>query len=307
MNATLAAAVARPVLRITAKDCGAGFFALLLYAINQLIYAELHGFAAHVDFGERCRDGRLQRYYSADRGPNVWDYFFFPLSPTVVPRASDVQLTPKQLFNLHHLAVESVQTYPHGVHRHLKIPQWRYDQAWHWSMRSRAFRLLSGPMRLRPPPLRAVRNFYHEHVLGRGAERPLLGLHLRGTDKLKNIGGRIIGPAEYHPLVREYMAHHPNALILLATDSPSFLAQMRRQYRDNLIVYDALRSERNVFVDRRVADNYKKGEDALVDSLLLSCANLLIKPASALSEFAVYWNPALHNHTLELQVRVLKA
>ena len=53
-----------------------------------------------------------------------------------------------------------------------------------------------------------------------------------------------------------------------------------------------------------MADTYKKGEDALVDALLLSCANLLIKPASALSEFAVYWNPQLHNHTLELQYEV---
>ena len=52
--------------------------------------------------------------------------------------------------------------------------------------------------------------------------------------------------------------------------------------------YDALRSERNAFLDRRLSDNYKKGEDALVDALLLSCANLLIKPASALS--VVTWN-----------------
>ena len=61
---------------------------------------------------------------------------------------------------------------------------------------------------------------------------------------------------------------------------------MRAKYGERLVVYDALRSERNAFADKRVADNYKKGEDALVDSLLLSCANYLIKPASALSEFS---------------------
>ena len=301
MNAT---ALARPALRVTAKDCGAGFFALLIYALNQLIYAESHGYAAHVDFGERCRDGRINRYYSAAHGTNVWDYFFLPVAPAVVPSASDVLLTPKQLFNLHHLDPESIQTYPHGVHRHLKLPRWRYDEPWHWTMRSRAYRLLSGPVRLKPPPLHVVRTFYREHILARGSERPLLGLHLRGTDKLKNIGGRIIGPAEYQPLVGEYLTRHPNALIFLATDSPAFLAEMRRRYPDTLVVYDALRSERNVFIDRKVADTYKKGEDALVDALLLSCANLLIKPASALSEFAVYWNPQLHNHTLELQYEV---
>ena len=71
---------------------------------------------------------------------------------------------------------------------------------------------------------------------------------------------------------------------------------MRREYGDRLVVYDALRSERNAFADKRISDNYKKGEDALVDALALSCSNFLIKPASALSEFSVYWNTALHNH-----------
>ena len=94
------------------------------------------------------------------------------------------------------------------------------------------------------------------------------------------------------------------AILLLATDSPSFLAQMRATYGERIVVYDALRSERNAFADKRVADNYKKGEDALVDALLLSCANYLIKPASALSEFSVYFNEPLHNHTYELQYQV---
>ena len=289
-----------PALRVTAKDCGAGFFALLLYAINQLIYADSHGLVPHVFFGERCRDGRLNRYYSAQHGVNVWDYFFFPVS-TVAPGPADVLLSPRQLFALHHTSEESVQTYPHGVHRHLKIPRWRYDEHWFWMMRQRAGRVLRRYVRIRPEPLRAAMAFYTQHVMARGQQRPLLGLHLRGTDKLRNIGGRIIGPREYRPLIQRFLARRPNALLFVATDSPSFLAEMHREYGDRLIVYDALRSERNAFADRKIANNYKKGADALVDALLLSCSNLLIKPASALSEFSVYWNTALHNHTIELQ------
>ena len=289
-------------LRVTAKDCGAGFYALMLYAINQLIYAESRGFVPHVLFGETCRDGRLNRYYSSTIGPNVWEYYFFPVS-TAVPSLNDEQLSAKQLFALHHTSTESVQTYPHGVYRYLKIPRWRYDEGWHRMMRSRAHGILGRSVRLRPGPLKIVRKFYMERIVARG-DRPLLGLHIRGTDKLRNIGGRIIRPAEYHPLIRQFLEQRPNALLLLATDSPSFLAEMQQRYGEKLIVYDALRSERNAFADRKLTDNYRKGEDALVDSLLLSCANLLIKPASALSEFSVYWNPALHNHTIELQYEV---
>jgi hypothetical protein len=118
---------------------------------------------------------------------------------------------------------------------------------------------------------------------------------------VRNIGGRVIRPAEYAPLTEKYLRQHPDALIYVATDSPSFLAEVKLAHADRLVVYDALRSERNVFADRSVSNNFKKGEDALVEALLLSCSNFVVKPASALSEFAVYFAPELHNHTIELQ------
>ena len=297
------AAPDQPVLRITAKDCGAGFFALIVYAINQIIWAESNGHASYVDFGQRCRDGRLNRYYDAAHGANVWEYYFRPVS-TAVAAPTSLQLSTKQLFNLHHLSPYSIQTYPHGLYKALKVPTWRYDEGWHRTMRGRASRLLHRFVHLKPEPLRVVRNFYSQRVLSLGGDRPALGLHLRGTDKLKNIGGRIVRPEEYHPLIKSYLEKRSTAILLLATDSPSFLAQMRATYGERIVVYDALRSERNAFADKRVADNYKKGEDALVDALLLSCANYLIKPASALSEFSVYFNEPLHNHTYELQYQV---
>ena len=70
--------------------------------------------------------------------------------------------------------------------------------------------------------------------------------------------------------------------------------------------WGGLTLERNAFADRAFREqNYKKGEDALVDALALTCSNFLIKPASALSEFAVYWSyPGLHNHTYEIQYEV---
>ncbi|KAL1500464.1 hypothetical protein AB1Y20_013121 [Prymnesium parvum] len=291
------------LLRVTAKDCGAGFFALALYAVNQIIWAEEHGFTPHVFFGERCRDGRPNRYFSAARGANMWEYYFYP-SSHLVSTPSDFQLPPKELFRLHHLSKASVQTYPHGVYRSMKTPHWRYDDDWHWHMRRKAYRVLSRHMRIRPEPLQVARDFYDGNILSKGADKQLLGVHLRGTDKMRNIGGRIVPPAEYFPLIDFFLARRPNTVLLVATDSPSFLEQVGVRYRSRMVAYSALRSERNAFADRSLSDNYKKGEDALVDALMLSCSNFLIKPASALSEFSVYFNPALHNHTIELQYEV---
>lgn len=291
------------VVRVTAKDCGAGFFALVLYALNQLIWAEEHRRAPHVFFGERCRDGRLNRYFSRERGVNMWEYYFYPVSEAR-STPSTFQLPAKELFRLHHLSPSSIQTYPHGIYRNLKTPRWRYDEAWHWRMRLTASRIISKYVRLKPGPLRTARTFYEEHVLSRGNTQSILGVHLRGTDKVRNIGGRILPPAEYYPLIDLYLARRPSTTILIATDSPKFLTEMEGRYRGRIVAYSALRSDINAFADRSMTDNFKKGEDALVDSLLLSCSNFLLKPASALSEFSVYFNTALHNHSIELQYEV---
>ncbi len=134
----MAAAAAAPVLRVTAKDCGAGFFAFMLYALNQLIWADSHGYVSRIAFGEKCRDGRPNRYYSRAHGENVWEYFFHPVSAAKESESSrETLLSIRQLYALHHTDRASVQCYPHGVHRHLKVPRWRYDELWLREMRER--------------------------------------------------------------------------------------------------------------------------------------------------------------------------
>ena len=54
-------------------------------------------------------------------------------------------------------------------------------------------------------------------------------------------------------------------------------------------------------MDETIKNNYKKGEDALMDCLLLSRCSFLLKSSSALSQFAVYFNLALHENSLDLQ------
>ena len=105
----MAAQAQQQVLRVTAKDCGAGFFALMIYAVNQIIWAEANGYASVVDFGKRCRDNRINRYYDATHGSNVWEYYFHPVTAGVIAGPNSMQLTPKQLFNLHHMSMDSVQ------------------------------------------------------------------------------------------------------------------------------------------------------------------------------------------------------
>ncbi len=294
--ATAGSANGTAAIRAVAKDCGAGFFAQVLYILNQVIYAEERGLRTVAHLPRTCLDRRPNRYFDQARGENVWEYYFEPLQPQPTLPASRV-LDRKLLYELHHNARSSVFTYPHGIHRAMKAPKWRYDEAWYRTMRARASAVLQAHVRIKPHVLSRVRAFYDEHL----ARRHMLGVHMRGTDKLKMHGGRVLKPPEYAPLIARYLRAHPQARIYLATDSPAFLREVREAHGEAIVSYDALRSEKNAFQDRSVPDNYKKGEDALVEALLLSCSSFLLKPASALSEFAVYFNPALHNHTVEMQ------
>jgi hypothetical protein len=46
------------------------------------------------------------------------------------------------------------------------------------------------------------------------------------------------------------------------------------------------------------------GEEVLVISLLLASTDFLLKCSSAVSETAVYFNPALQKNSIDLQVRM---
>lgn len=141
---------------------------------------------------------------------------------------------------------------------------------------------------------------------------PVLGVHLRGTDKGRYIGtagsGRAIGPAEYEPYVRAFLkAHGPEATVFVATDSPSFLAEVLAKWPAGRVRYrrDVLRLEANAAfaksAPRSTKGNYRKGEEVLLDALLLARCDFLLHAASGVAEFAIYWSPRLHAHSVHMQ------
>ena len=150
-----------------------------------------------------------------------------------------------------------------------------------------------------------------------GTGGPVLGVHLRGTDKGKYLAtagsGRPIGPAEYEPYVLAFLrAHGPNSSVFVATDSPSYLEHVRATWPAGRVRYssDVLRHESNAaFVSggrRRNGGkggdgNYRKGEEVLLDVLLLAQCDFLLHAASGVAEFAIYYNPSLHAASVHLQ------
>jgi len=136
------------------------------------------------------------------------------------------------------------------------------------------------------------------------AQVKVIGLHIRGTDKQCSIGGPIIPPSNYYPLVDLYIEQHPAALIFLATDSPTFLADVKSRYGGRVMTEEAVRSEKNALhVDYAGRlETYGKGLGAIVDAVHLSRCDFMLHANSAVSEFS-HWlaGTRLHAHAFNMQ------
>lgn len=300
------AAVSAPgqiVLRIAMNHGSAGFFAYMLYVINQLLFARRNSMTAVVEFPEctinghdHYASGGRNLYFDSKHGSNMWDYYFEPVGRIPKPTARVITLSSRMLWRLHHESKASVYAYYYG--RHASKRAEGYDDEWYKKMRLRAHGVLSRHVRLKPHVQTALDEFWRRELAWR---RPVLGLHIRGTDKLVSVGGAVVPPSSYIWHVDQYIGKHPNATLFIATDSPESLSFFRRHYALRVVARPALRSNKNAFLDDTMTDRYAKGLDVLLDAMLLSRCDYLLKSSSAVGEFAIYFNPKLHANSRDLQ------
>ena len=81
--------------------------------------------------------------------------------------------------------------------------------------------------------------------------------------------------------------------IFAATDESYFLEALQKAFPGRVIAYEATRSKDAVGVHFSREDPYRIGEEALLDALLLSRCNVLIRTSSNLSLWSTYFSPEL--------------
>ena len=288
------------VLRIRANHGSMGFFAYVLFAVNQILAAQEAdpAIVPFVDFGkcvvnghDHIASGGANLYYDETYGDNMWEQYFEPVSnfslaqvkpPNEPGRAVkyDVRSLPSQeMWDLHMGNPKSVFAYPYGAYK--DILESGFNADWSHRMRERASAAIRKYVRVKPHVSRRVEEAWRGRV-GAAENTPVLGVHLRGTDKQAEIGGAIIGPAGYAEAIERWLLAHPTSSIFVATDDEHFLQQMRQQYPQRVWqTPGVLRSDKNAFLDSSMKDYYQKGEDVLVDMLMLSKCNFLLKTSSA--------------------------
>jgi hypothetical protein len=136
----------------------------------------------------------------------------------------------------------------------------------------------------------------------------VVGVHYRGTDSTHSLFGLVndyrTGRVPYEVYADEVRhvidrAAPSDVRVLVATDEVDFLEFMRREFGDARIVClaDAPRVRAGgaaVHFDRTLpVSNYDKGKAGVIDCLLLSATNYLIKGRSNLSDASLIFNPRL--------------
>ncbi len=274
---------------------GAGFGAMVLQTLNQIRYCERNNLLPVVNYDADCHS----YFYDKQRGENMWEQYFEPLvppfdyqnlltlcaSPDSPVSIGDLQnLDDNQMLHICEHHTDSIYSFT--------FADWRDNppedlQQWYREQRTKGHQMFSRYIRVKQDIVEKVNDFYSQHFDG----HQMLGIHIRGTDLMY---APPVSPAEYFPHVDNWLRRQNRPKIFVATDQAQYLTAFQQRYSELVVGYDSHRSINEIVpVNLKEIPPHKKGEDVLIDTILLSRSEFLLKGASAVGEIALYMNPAL--------------
>ncbi len=272
---------------------GAGFFAYVQYALNQIQYCERREFLPVVHYDS----AHANHFYDRVAGEDVWDYYFEPVAgytkadiDRMLADPNDPltdkhiqQLSDAQIMDLCQFDPDSIFHYTYGY--------WRDNppadpDAWYAAMRRKGHRYVAGYIKVKEPILAEVDALVDHHFKG----HRVLGVHIRGTDM------RYAPPVPLERFIEAMDRKLDQGFdrVFVATDQGQYIDILEQRYQDRLIHLDCLRStdaSNPMWLANR--SPAQQGREVLVDTLLLSRCAFMLKCPSAVSEFAHYFWPML--------------
>jgi len=237
-----------------------GFFSCFNLVLGHLYFHENETFenvsGIEIDFGNQGN------YYSPAHGSNWWEYYFEPLSLG----SKQNSLVTRSSFKVNKLAWHTRRTLERGevsdlLHKYVNVKS----------------EILAKVVQF------TERNF----------SEYMIGVHYRGTDK------KYEAPQVPYVKVLTTLLEQIDLLegrpfsIFVATDEQSFLNYIESLFPGQVVSTDSTRSENSSNVHVGSKKPHLIGEEALIDAILLSKCNLLIRTSSSLSLWSTYYNKNL--------------
>ena len=244
-------------------DMQYGFFAHMTHCLYILTYCQRHGFVPKIQF-------KSDNYRDPHKGPNWLNHYFHQTSQMTVKKqiARQVRYTKK---------IYETEDMEHLFQIGMSIEG--------------GARTLHSYLRLRPHITQKVKDFWTTL----GVTGQVIGIHFRGTDKSAE-APRV--PWEHClRVVEAYIKHHAIVeAVFVASDEQKFIEFIKESMKYVPIYcnndhYSSSNGQPIHKSEKR--GGYEKGEDALVNVLLLAKCSTLIRTTSTFSAWASIFNPNL--------------
>jgi hypothetical protein len=271
-------------------DRNAGFSVLMTYALNGVRQALERNWLPVVNFDKSA----TRYFYDPSRGENIWEYHFEPvmgisfseleqmLQEGRVPPSQVNHFSEKQQSQWHHFDLDRIATF-WGAEEPGDVKAWMLEK------RELGRRYVRDFIRVKP----AIRSKAEEFVSREFNSPFTIGVHIRGTDFSY---AEPTGTDDYFQGVDRLVTERSlnDFQIFLATDQEQFVEAFRDKYGPRLVTYDCARSSNEIaafkFTD---LSPYLKGEEVMIDILLLASCDYVFKCAASVGEYALWFNPEM--------------
>lgn len=279
-------------------DIHSGFCAIMVYVLNGIKRAEAQNAIPVIHFDKY----NTPDFYDSCCGESIWEYFFEAISPYSIDdiqrfkeekilTTSDIYLpSSKEVIWGHHHDKQRLATF------------WAYStpidkENWMKEKRRLGRKYINKYIRLKPQITEKASSYINTHF----KDSFIIGVHVRGTDFAY---ARPTNLANYFEEIDRIILENSNKVcrVYLATDQEQYLTLFKSRYFENLLYIDAIRSNNHIAPFRIDNDtSYKKGEDVLLDIIMLSKCNHVIKGAAAVGEMALWFNTGMGITDFSLQ------
>jgi hypothetical protein len=240
---------------------GAGLFHNLNIALGCLDLLDSHKeLSLTIDFGSEGL------YFDPNHGKNWWSYYF-----------------ENSFFPSKHLSKLKPQ-----IKLLSDLEKAELGNSAHFYMdRVRANHLLGSYIKVKKEILEEVELFFSDHLSG----SYIIGVHYRGSDKW--LESNYVSQLELVDQIRKRLLVYPEAKIFFATDEAFVLTSILEEFKEKVYFTDSFRREDSLPLHYNNKDPYLHGKEALIDCLLLSKCNEIIRTNSNLSAVSCFFNPSM--------------
>ncbi|MDN3506146.1 MAG: nodulation protein NodZ [Simkaniaceae bacterium] len=248
-----------PYLYVNLHPYPCGMFSVFSYVAGVLYEYDTNGYA-----GIEVNFENFGLYFDANYGSNWWEYYCEP-----------IRIGNKNQAQLKEFDLKEYESYAYFLQRELD--------------RHQVNELIQKYIRIKKPIQNKIDNFVHSNFDG----QHIIGVHYRGTDKV--IEAPRVTYDEMLSCVKDYISkgNFREYKIFVASDEIQFVDFMRKAFPGTVVTYSSQYSMDGKPLHRNSTNNFLQGEEALIDCLLLSRGDVLIRTSSNLSLWSTYFNPFL--------------